>query len=102
MSGLHRIEDYKLLGPAAYFVTPSAVEEDLGFFAGCGQSALRNANAYVGATFGRLSIPPSRLRRATSLYTREALNIDRSLPQYRAAYEVAAAPRWDELRAKAV
>ena len=68
VSGLHRIEDYKLLGPAAYFVTPPAAEVDLGFLAGRGQSALRNANASVGATFGRPPIPPSRLCRATSLF----------------------------------
>ena len=65
----------KLFRPkAAYSVTPPAAVGDLGFAAGCGQSVLRNANASVGATFGRPPISPSRHGRATSLYTREALN----------------------------
>ena len=40
--------------------------------------------------------------RAKRVAKREALTIDRSLPQHRAAYGVAAAPWWDERHAKAV
>ena len=73
-----------------------------GFLAGRGHPALRYGEDCRGGYQPPANPSVICFANATSLYTREALSSDRSLPQYRAAYEVAAAPWWDELQAKAV
>ena len=84
---------------AAYYVTPPAAEVDYGLSAGCGQGSLRTQTDCRGgyqppanppASFGGTPLCKGGFKRC------------RSIPQYRAAYEVAAAPRWDDCQAKAV